>query len=50
MAANIKRAHVFIKGGVQGIGYRYWTRKTAQSLGLTGWARNLADGRVEAVF
>lgn len=30
--------------------YRLWTQKTAQSLGLTGWARNLEDGRVEAVF
>lgn len=50
MAAKIIRAHVFIEGGVQGIGYRYWTRKNAQSLELTGWARNLTDGRVEAVF
>ena len=44
------RAHVFIEGRVQGISYRYWTKKTATSLGLTGWAKNLADGRVEAVF
>ena len=50
MAAKIVRAHVFIEGRVQGISYRYWARKTAKSMGLTGWVRNLADGRVEAVF
>lgn len=52
MQSNKKsaRAHVFIEGEVQGIGYRYWTLRQAQGLQLTGWARNLADGRVEAVF
>lgn len=44
------RAHVFIEGRVQAVSYRYWTKKTALSLGLAGWARNLTDGRVEAVF
>ena len=44
------RAHVFIKGEVQGVFYRVWVRTQAERLGLTGWARNLADGRVEAVF
>ncbi len=50
MASKVVRAHVFVEGRVQGISYRYWARKTAQGLGLTGWVKNLADGRVEAVF
>jgi len=44
------RAHVFISGEVQGVGYRYATVNTARQLGLTGWVRNLPDSRVEAVF
>lgn len=44
------RAHVFISGRVQGVGYRYAVVDTASQLGLTGWVRNLPDNRVEAVF
>ena len=44
------RAHVFIKGAVQGVFYRVWVHTQAERLGLTGWVKNLTDGRVEAVF
>lgn len=44
------RAHVFISGKVQGIGYRFSTVDRAYELELSGWVRNLPDRRVEAVF
>jgi acylphosphatase len=37
----------FISGMVQGVGYRYFALRAAQRLGITGFARNLSDGRVE---
>jgi len=41
---------VLIRGGVQGVGFRYEARSRAHSLGLAGWVRNRPDGSVEAAF
>jgi acylphosphatase len=41
------RAHVIFSGTVQGVGFRYTCRSYADDLKLTGWVKNLADGRVE---
>jgi acylphosphatase len=41
---------VVVRGQVQGVGFRYWTRRTATARGLQGWVRNRRDGSVEAVF
>ena len=43
------RAHIYVSGRVQGVYYRKNARRSALSFGLTGWARNLPDRRVEAV-
>jgi acylphosphatase len=37
----------FVRGRVQGVGYRYFAQKSALALGLRGYTRNLDDGRVE---
>jgi acylphosphatase len=42
--------HVTIRGRVQGVGYRYFVEREAQSRDLEGWVRNRRDGSVEAVF
>jgi len=44
------RAHLTIKGRVQGICYRAFTRDLSLQLSLRGWVRNLPDGSVEAIF
>jgi len=44
------RAHVIVTGKVQGVFYRAETASKAKQLNVTGWVRNLPDGRVEAVF
>jgi acylphosphatase len=37
----------WVRGRVQGVGYRYFAQRVAAELELTGYARNLDDGRVE---
>lgn len=43
----MQRVTIFVRGRVQGVGFRWWARARALELGLVGFARNLADGRVE---
>jgi acylphosphatase len=44
------RAHLFVSGTVEGVFFRQNTKRQAERLRVTGWIRNLTDGRVEAVF
>lgn len=39
--------HVFFSGQVQGVGFRFTSRRFAQELKISGWVQNLEDGRVE---
>jgi acylphosphatase len=41
------RAHILVRGRVQGVFFRDHTQRWASTLGLVGWVKNLADGRVE---
>ena len=45
-----ERVHVYVSGEVQGVFFRDSARERAEGLGLTGWVKNLPDGRVEALF
>jgi acylphosphatase len=47
---NVVRAHIWVKGRVQGVGFRAHVEYHARRVGgLTGWVRNVGDERVEAV-
>jgi len=43
------RLTAWVRGRVQGVGFRWWVRSAALELGLVGIAENLADGRVKVV-
>ena len=43
------RLTAWVRGRVQGVGFRYWARARAAELGLRDWATNLDDGRVEVL-
>ncbi|WNG89466.1 acylphosphatase [Mycobacterium sp. ITM-2016-00317] len=46
---NDVRLTAWVHGQVQGVGFRWWTRSRALELGLTGFAANRPDGRVQVV-
>jgi acylphosphatase len=45
-----ERWHLFFRGHVQGVGFRYTALSVATRLQVVGWIRNLKDGRVESVI
>lgn len=46
---NMRRAHIYVSGRVQGVFYRHNTQMKARELGLTGWVRNTEGGQVEVL-
>lgn len=50
MVAEKVQKHIYLSGRVQGVGFRAFIRKKAAIYNLNGWAKNLADGRVELVI
>jgi acylphosphatase len=47
MHAEKQARRFFVSGRVQGVGYRYFAMDTAEQMGIAGYTKNLADGRVE---
>lgn len=43
------RLHVYYSGHVQGVGFRYSVKQLSLEFDVTGWVKNLPDGRVELV-
>jgi acylphosphatase len=46
---DLTRLHAIIDGRVQGVGFRYFVQREAETAGVTGWVRNLFDGQVEVL-
>ena len=49
MSPERVRAHLWISGTVQGVGFRFFAARAARRYGVSGYVRNVPDGRVEAV-
>ncbi len=49
MSGEMARIHVFVRGRVQGVGFRAFVATEAQQMGLRGWVRNVGWDQVEAV-
>lgn len=47
---DLLELRVVITGRVQGVGFRYFTKKNATSLDVEGWVKNLSNGKVEALL
>ena len=47
-SSHLVAAEIIVSGMVQGVGYRFFTQRVAEELNLSGWVRNLPDGRVQA--
>lgn len=45
---DLVAAAILVSGMVQGVGYRFFTQRVAEELNLSGWVRNLPNGRVQA--
>jgi len=46
---GMKRYHLYIKGVVQGVGFRWYARRIGNLIGVFGWVKNLPDGSVEII-
>lgn len=49
MVEELVRVELLVEGRVQGVGYRYAVCRIAESTKVTGWVRNLQDGRVQVL-
>jgi len=49
VGVSVDRLHAIITGQVQGVGFRYFVKRNAEALSLTGYVRNLPEGQVEVL-